>query len=44
MKNYILLLFMLVTAITFGQKKKVLLIGIDGLQFEQIAKVKYAQL
>lgn len=39
MKNYILLLFMLVTAITFGQKKKVLLIGIDGLQFGQIAKV-----
>jgi predicted AlkP superfamily pyrophosphatase or phosphodiesterase len=39
MKKSLILIFVLFTAITFGQKKKVLLIGIDGLQFEQIAKV-----
>jgi predicted AlkP superfamily pyrophosphatase or phosphodiesterase len=40
MKNSIILIFVFVTAITFGQKKKVLLIGIDGLQFEEITKTK----
>jgi len=39
MKNSLILVLVCITAITFGQKKKVLLIGIDGLQFEQIAKV-----
>lgn len=39
MKKNIILVFIFVAAITFGQKKKVLLIGIDGLQFEQIANV-----
>ena len=39
MKKSIVLVFTFVTAITFSQKKKVLLIGIDGLQFEQIVKV-----
>ncbi len=39
MKKTLILVFVLITAITFGQKKKVLLIGIDGLQFEQIANV-----
>ncbi len=39
MRKHLILVFVFVIAITFGQKKKVLLIGIDGLQFEQIAKV-----
>lgn len=39
MKKSIILVFVFITAIISGQKKKVLLIGIDGLQFEQIAKV-----
>ncbi|MFT4576721.1 MAG: putative AlkP superfamily pyrophosphatase or phosphodiesterase [Polaribacter sp.] len=39
MKKSIILVFVFITAITLGQKKKVLLIGIDGLQFEQIATV-----
>ncbi|MBL4643741.1 MAG: alkaline phosphatase family protein [Flavobacteriaceae bacterium] len=39
MKKSIILVFVFITALIFGQKKKVLLIGIDGLQFEQIAKV-----
>jgi predicted AlkP superfamily pyrophosphatase or phosphodiesterase len=39
MKKSLILVLVFVTALTFGQKKKVLLIGIDGLQFEQISKV-----
>lgn len=39
MKKNLILLFVLITVVAIGQKKKVLLIGIDGLQFEQIAKV-----
>jgi len=39
MKKSVFLLFVFISALNFGQKKKVLLIGIDGLQFEQIAKV-----
>ena len=39
MKKSIILVFVFISALGFGQKKKVLLIGIDGLQFEQIAKV-----
>jgi len=40
MKKNLILAFVFITTITFGQKKKVLLIGIDGLQLEQIANVK----
>ena len=38
MKKIYALLFIFVSILSFGQKKKVLLIGIDGLQFEQIEK------
>ncbi|QTD37856.1 alkaline phosphatase family protein [Polaribacter batillariae] len=40
MKNILLLAVLFITTITFSQKKKVLLVGIDGLQFEELAKVK----
>jgi len=39
MKKSIIIVFVFAFSIVFSQKKKVLLIGIDGLQFEQIAKV-----
>lgn len=38
MKRVYFLVFIFISVFTVGQKKKVLLIGIDGLQFEQIAK------
>lgn len=38
MRKILFLIFLLSFISFFGQKKKVLLIGIDGLQFEQIAK------
>lgn len=40
MKKILFTLSLFSVTVFFGQKKKVLLIGIDGLQFEQIAKVK----
>ena len=40
MKKNIFLLFVLINAVSFSQKQKVLLIGIDGLQFEKIATNK----
>lgn len=36
MKRLLVLFFLCLTTVLFSQKKKVLLIGIDGLQFEQI--------
>ncbi|NVK51496.1 MAG: alkaline phosphatase family protein [Flavobacteriaceae bacterium] len=38
MKRLILLFFLGLTPFVYAQQKKVLLIGIDGLQFEQISK------
>ncbi|QOD61292.1 alkaline phosphatase family protein [Polaribacter haliotis] len=41
MLKYIpLILILLITKITLSQKKNVLLVGIDGLQLEELAKVK----
>ncbi|QTE23200.1 alkaline phosphatase family protein [Polaribacter cellanae] len=39
MKNILLFITLSISTITFSQKKKVLLVGIDGLQLEQLAKV-----
>lgn len=39
MKRACLLVFIFISVFVVSQKKKVLLIGIDGLQFEQIAKI-----
>lgn len=38
MKHFIVLFFLSITTFVYTQQKKVLLIGIDGLQFEQISK------
>lgn len=39
MGRFFVLLFLVSSTILYSQKKKVLLIGIDGLQFEQINKI-----